>query len=457
MFSDKQKIALRYLERSPEITEVFFGGAAGGGKSYTLCHWQILRRLFHPGTRGCIGRAVLKNLKDTTLKTFMDVWDKTYSDNPEGVTMHLNEQKNTIFFSNGSEILLKDLFAYPSDPDFTSLGSLEITDCAIDEVTEISERAFNIIQSRIRYKLINNVPKILACGNPSNNWVKHRFVLTKENQPVTLKDYQAFVPALVSDNPDENFRDIYTKQLEKLSPYEQLRLLHGDWTATDEAGQEFYWAFDRYTTIFDCGFTEGSPVHVSFDQNVNPYITAIVAHVAFEDGIWNIDIFDEFCLSHPKNSTGTLCDEIANRYNLGGGVFYYGDASGSKADTRSEYNDYDIVRQRLGQYLSNYSDKIEKSNPPILKRRDFINDILKGEIPSIRIRIAPRCYNLINDMMSLKQDANGKKLKTKVTDPITRVSYEDKGHCSDCLDYLVTGVFRKQFDSFTNHRSIQIK
>lgn len=459
MFSEKQKIALRYLERDANVTELFFGGAAGGGKSYFLCHWQILRRLFHPGTRGCIGRAVLKNLKDTTLNTFFDVWNSTYKDNPEGVTCKLNEQRGIIYFSNGSEIILKDLFQYPSDPDFHSLGSLEITDAAIDEMPEITEKAFTVLQSRIRYKLdmVGNIPKILGCGNPANNWVKYRFVLDKQNQPVTLKSYQAFVPALVTDNPNVLFAQTYTKQLQKMSHYDQLRLLQGDWTATDEAGQEFYWAFDRQKHVKESiTYRKDLPTHVSFDQNVNPYITNICAHLEIIDGKYHLQIYDEFTLAHPKNSTRSLCVETANKYDLSSGLFYYGDASGSKADTRSEYNDYDIVRQVFAPYLSNYSNRVEPSNPPVLKRRDFINAIFQGEFPNIEISISPNCYELISDLMSLKQDKDGKKLKVKVRDSLTGVTYESKGHACDCFDYLICGIFKQEFDAFVNHQTFFI-
>jgi phage terminase large subunit len=67
-----------------------------------------------------------------------------------------NQQSNTISFPNGSQILLKDLFLYPSDPNFDELGSLEITDAFIDECNQTVEKAFNVVKSRIRYKLDEN-------------------------------------------------------------------------------------------------------------------------------------------------------------------------------------------------------------------------------------------------------------------------------------------------------------
>ena len=68
----KQIECFKHLEDN-HTTEVLFGGGAGGSKTFTGCLWQILRRLQYPGTRSVIGRAKLKNLKQTTLNTFFEV------------------------------------------------------------------------------------------------------------------------------------------------------------------------------------------------------------------------------------------------------------------------------------------------------------------------------------------------------------------------------------------------
>jgi hypothetical protein len=77
-----------------------------------------------------------------------------------------------IWFDNGSEIFLYDLFLYPSDPDYERLGGVEITGAVLDELSEIEWKAFQIVSSRIRYKLseYNLVPKILCCSNPTRGW-----------------------------------------------------------------------------------------------------------------------------------------------------------------------------------------------------------------------------------------------------------------------------------------------
>ena len=70
--SIKQTIALDLLE-DKSTNEILFGGGAGGGKTALGCYWQLKQRLKYPNTRGLIGRAVLKTLKETTLVSFFQV------------------------------------------------------------------------------------------------------------------------------------------------------------------------------------------------------------------------------------------------------------------------------------------------------------------------------------------------------------------------------------------------
>ena len=72
--SIKQTTALDLLEDT-RTNEVLFGGGAGwgGGKTALGCYWQLKMRLKYPNTRGLIGRAVLKTLKETTLVSFFQI------------------------------------------------------------------------------------------------------------------------------------------------------------------------------------------------------------------------------------------------------------------------------------------------------------------------------------------------------------------------------------------------
>lgn len=450
--SGRQTIAWELLEESRDITELLYGGAAGGGKSWLGCLWQMHRRCRYDGTRGAIGRAELKRLRLTTLKTFDDLWTEYGQFNPAGVKMKFNAQKMTYEFSNGSEIVCLDLFQYPSDPDFASLGSLEITDAFIDEATEISLKAFQILSSRIRYKLSAlpvPEPKILLAGNPANNWVKSRFVNDEKGQPVELKPYQAFIPALLSDNPDPEFRRVYSQQLEKLGDYDRRRLLLGDWNAMKREGGEAYYSFDpdKHTAVVP--FLPDIPVvHLSFDQNVVPYITLLACQCQYlSNGALQIRVFKEYCLKHPRNKTQSVCEAWVTDYGAATkSVFIYGDASGNRADTRAAISDYDIAMNTLRRWVGSKSKRVQRSNPEVRKRVLFICAIFEGKIPGVEVIIDRDCINLVQDLMLVKEDANGGKLKQRVTE--NGVSFEQYGHTSDALEYLITTLCPAQFRDF---------
>lgn len=450
--SKKQARAWRILEGSPTVTEVLYGGAAGGGKSWFGCNWQIHRRIEYPGTRGAIGRDELKRLKRTTLQTFFDCWKDFWRFNEDRVTMRYNEQSGSVQFSNGSEIVLLDLHQYPADPDFAALGSLEITDAFIDETTEITLKAFQILSSRIRYKLdLLPVPepKILLAGNPAHNWVKFRFVNDEEGNAVDLKPYQAFVPALLSDNPDPEFRRVYGRQLEKLGQYDRQRLLLGDWNAMKREGGEAFYSFNPDVHIKHVPFLPEIPVsHLSFDQNVVPYITCLAAQCQYvESGALQIRIFKEYCLKHPRNKTQAVCEAWAMDFgDKTQEVFIYGDASGSKRDTRAAQSDYDIAVNTLRRWVSARSKRVQRSNPEVRKRVLFLCAIFEGKIPGVEIVIDRNCHNLIQDLLLIKEDANGGKVKEKASE--NGVTFEKLGHTSDAIEYLITTVCAGQFKTF---------
>jgi len=223
-FTKTQGQAIKYLLDNT-TNDLLFGGAAGGGKSYIGCSWLILMCIKYPGTRYLMGRSKLDNLKKTTLNTFFEIcqqWNIV-----SGKHFNFNAGSNIIKFYNDSEIMLKDLFHYPADPNYDSLGSLEITGAFIDEANQITEKAKNIVNSRIRYKLdtYGLIPKILLTCNPSKNWTYTQYYRpAKEGK---LETHKKFIQSLVDDNP---FISVHYKgQLDKLDEISKQRLLYGNW------------------------------------------------------------------------------------------------------------------------------------------------------------------------------------------------------------------------------------
>jgi len=224
----KQGQAYKYLS-DKVTTEVLFGGSAGGGKSYLGSVWLIYLCTSYDGIRCLMGRSKLDNLKKTTLNTFFDVCKEF--ELIAGVDYTYNAQSNIIKFNNGSEIILKDLFQYPSDKNFDSLGSLEITAAFIDEANQVTEKAKQIVSSRLRYKLdeYNLTPKLLLTCNPAKNWVYSNFY--KPQRENRLPEYRKFIQALVDDN--KHISKHYKEQLLKLDEISKQRLLYGNWEYDD--------------------------------------------------------------------------------------------------------------------------------------------------------------------------------------------------------------------------------
>ena len=223
-FTLTQGKAIEYLF-DKQTTEVLFGGAAGGGKSWVGCSWLILLCIKYPKTRYLMGRSKLDSLKKTTLNTFFEVcqtWgiiaNKHYN---------FNAGSNIIKFYNDSEIILKDLFLYPSDRNFDSLGSLEITAAFIDEANQITEKAKNIVASRMRYKLDDYgiIPKLLMTCNPAKNWVYTQYY--KPSKEGVQKPHRKFIQSLVDDN--KFISKHYKTQLLTLDELSKQRLLFGNW------------------------------------------------------------------------------------------------------------------------------------------------------------------------------------------------------------------------------------
>ena len=229
---------------------------AGGGKSFIGCLWLIRNCVKYPGTRWLMGRAVLKSLKESTLKTFFEIisllnW---------GTKIKYNSNEGYIKWDNGSEIMLKDLYQYPSDPNFDSLGSTEYTGAFIDEASQVSEKAKNIVASRLRFKLdeYSLVPKILIASNPAKNWMYSEFY-----KPFTkncLLDYRKVVLSLATDNP--NLSKHYINNLHKLDKVSKERLLYGNWDYDDDPA--VLMDYDKITDIFtNSGIEKGEKYIVS--------------------------------------------------------------------------------------------------------------------------------------------------------------------------------------------------
>jgi hypothetical protein len=332
-FHDKQKEALSYLAIDNECRQLLYGGSAGSGKSFLGCDWQIKRRLKYPGTRGLIGRAELKKLRLSTMATFFELCTKYNL--IAGKHFTYNGQDHVINWYNGSQIILMDLADMPSDPDFGRFGSLEITDYFVDEASEVSEKCVNILNSRVRYKLINDNPKGLLTCNPHKGWLYREFFDAQRNN--SIRKDRRFIQALPTDNP--HISPVYIESLQMLPDIDRKRLLEGDWDY-DETKDRLY-EYDDLLRCFRPSTTLG-----------DKFITADIARMGDDRTViivWNnlhaekfvilkhkpinevVDTINDLIKNHSVRLSNVLVDEDG----IGGGVVDFirckGFLNGSKA------------------------------------------------------------------------------------------------------------------------------
>lgn len=227
----------------------------------------------YPGTRWLMAREVLKTLKETTLNTFFELSTKL------GINeqWEYKEQRGAIVWNNGSEILLKELKYKPTDRNFESLGSLEISGAFIDECSQIVFKAWQVVKSRIRYRLTeyNLIPKLLGTCNPSKNWTYKYFYQSKKKGDIV--EYRSFIQSLPKDNP--HLPPSYIDSLSQLDEVTKRRLLHGDWEYDDDKS-----TLISYDAIMD--YWNGQHVEIKADDE--NYLTIDVARKGKDKTVFRV-------------------------------------------------------------------------------------------------------------------------------------------------------------------------
>lgn len=214
-----------------DATEVLFGGAAGGGKSYAQILDAMLYALKYAGSKQLILRRTYPELEKSLIRTALAVYPRelfTYS----GAT-HTGKWKNGSLIDFGYSASENDVFMYQS---------AEYDVIRFDEATLFTEFQYTFICSRLRGA--NDFPKqIKSTSNPGNvghMFFKKRFI--DPSPPNTLfstnTGTRIFIPSKVQDNKFLMAKDPdYVKRLESLPDTQKRAFLYGDWDVFE--GQYF--------------------------------------------------------------------------------------------------------------------------------------------------------------------------------------------------------------------------
>jgi len=242
---------------SKDVTELGYGGAAGGGKTRLGWYLVIATAEMYPHSRVAVGRKELKNFKATTLLELWEIFkEMSYVD---GKDYSYSDQKSVLTFANGSEVVLKDTAYSPQDPNYTALGGLPLTWAWLDESNETPEKAKDILKTRVGRKnylkdgiCVSNVkegddyeeikPFWLETFNPNKGHVHRDYY--KPWKEGKMPSYRAFIRALPGDNP--HLSDAYITGLERSDKVTRERLLKGNFEFDDDPQKVMF-----YESILD--------------------------------------------------------------------------------------------------------------------------------------------------------------------------------------------------------------
>lgn len=244
---------------------VGFGGARGGGKSWSVRTKAKILAFKYPGIKICIVRRTYPELTMNHIKTLRK--------ETLGVARY-NDKEKELTFCNGSVITFK-YCARDKDLDMFQGGEFDVI--FLDEAGLLSELQMKEIEVCMRG--VNGFPKriyyTMNPGGQGHAYLKRIFIDRKFLPGEDPDDYE-FIKSLVTDNVAlmESQPD-YLKQLEMLPPKLRKAWLEGDWDIFEGMFfEEFRDAPEHYidrqwTHVIEPFDPHGMRIYRSYDWGYN--------------------------------------------------------------------------------------------------------------------------------------------------------------------------------------------
>ena len=215
---------------APE-TDVLYGGAAGGGKSYAMLVDPLCfaHRAAH---RALILRRSMPELRELIDKS-RELYPKAFPG------CRFREVEKIWTFPSGAKLEFGFL---ERDADVYRYQGQAYSWIGFDEITHLAtEFSWNYLSSRLRTTDPEIQPYMRCTANPGGagaHWVKKRYVHPSEpNESFTGNDglTRKFIPARLDDNPYLSKDGRYEQMLKALPDVQRKQLLEGDWDITEGA------------------------------------------------------------------------------------------------------------------------------------------------------------------------------------------------------------------------------
>jgi hypothetical protein len=273
----------------------------------------------------------------------------------------------------------------------------------------------------------NHFYEMYQAAQKQPSWATFQFT-TAEGGNVALQEIEAATHELDA----QTYRTEFEARFENLT----AGLVYHAFDRTENAVDRTEDALDSTEDVEEIVYDPRLPIFWSLDFNVNPMCSVI----GQRDGDF-VTVLEELVL--PDSNTAAACNAFMNRITKMARlspqtrIDIYGDATGSGRHSSASRTDWEIIKDFFGSYPYQVKRHVPSSNPPIKDRINCVNAVLKNQAGERRLRIAPKCKELILDMERVhwKTDSNGNTLgDIDKSDP-------QRSHVSDALGYMIAQEF----------------
>jgi hypothetical protein len=392
-------------------TDVLYGGAAGGGKSYAMLV-DPLRYAHRPAHRGLIIRRSMPELRELIDKS-RELYPKAFPG------CKYKEVEKLWNFPSGAKIEFGFL---ERDADVYRYQGQAYSWIGFDEITHLpTEFAWNYLASRLRTTDSSITPYMRCTANPGGagaTWVKKRYI---DPQPANTSFEGAdgltrkFIPARLQDNPFLATDGRYEKMLQALPPTQRQQLLEGNWDVAEGAAFTEFNPLDHVITPFEL------PMHWERIKGIDYGYASESACVwgAVDPSDGTLIIYREL---YRKGLLGTELAEMLTNMELEDPFSVAGvldTACWSRTGTTGP---------TVGETLQRAGHKLRRADKNRIQGKIQIHEYLKiTQSGRPRIQIFNTCPNLIRELQSIPLDkSNPEDVNTHAPD-----------HAYDALRYLI--------------------
>ena len=436
-----------------DIRFLFIYGGSSSSKTFSYVQRTIVFMLEGIDNNSLIFRKYSTDIEGSIFEDFKRIisdWD---------LTEHFIIQKHFIKCKlTGSYTRFKGL-----DDSEKIKGLSGIKKICLEELSQFDSADFKQVKKRLRGMIGQ---QIIGIFNPVSemSFIKTEIfdneVLTDVESNITQKQINASGDTIilrtcyldniyiVGDGKGNGFIDkhvIADFEKDKLTDINYYNIYAlGQWGKL-RTGGEFLKQFKTEKHVANYPYQPDLPIHIVFDENVLPYLTCNVYQLS--NGM--LRQIDEIMLKDPLNTLIDTCKEFLNRYGSNQqGLFIYGDATSKKSDTKLQkgQNFYLLIRQYLIKMKPIF--RVPKSNPSVIMSRNFTNEILAGGVEGITLGFDSKCRNSINDYQYCTEDEEGKVNKKVIKDKVTGQHYQEYGHATDTLRYILTAMYVDKYRKF---------